>query len=306
LDADDLVMPLEVVNTILDTEIGPATVRGACSSHYDDALSAIANVFGESWFWDALTNIKIPAAKALLYLFWNGAPTGTPDPLYAPDSGSTSSVGFNACHPGYFSEWLTHNSGAAFSDSGETMLQEYQWGDTTPLANLVANAPQIENALGTFYYQAIYPQATNFFLNQPVGTETYFPPSTAGEDVPHESESQPWVPGCTLTLNSWWPDWTGDDTNVSVGRGRFLSHKARYRVKKEMNAAGFIEFTVTEVQSWGEMIDLYDFNWDVAGDAHNAAVMQVGYGNGSYGAGRHRGKIYRTRVNFKKIYGGLP
>ncbi|MCL2103668.1 MAG: hypothetical protein FWH21_01220 [Kiritimatiellaeota bacterium] len=297
-------IPLEVVNPQNGARIGDAIVRGASLSQYAAAQNSINAVFGGSWLWGFLSNVKVPTAKSLLYLFWNGSPVGMPDPTYAPIS--SVDIGFNAFYPGYFSEWLTHNSGAAFNDIGETTLQEYQWDTTTPLANLIASAPQIENALGTFYYKTIYPQVINYFANQPFGTEAYFPPSTAGEDIPHKSESQPWVPGCTLKLNTWWPDMLGDDTNASVGRGRLLSHKARYRVKKENIAGVLVAFTVTEVKSWGEMIDLYDFNWDVSGDAHNAAVLQVGYGNGSYGPDRNRGRIFRTRVQFSKTYGGLP
>lgn len=44
----------------------------------------------------------------------------------------------------------------------------------------------------------------------------------------------------------------------------------------------------------------------VGGAAQDAAILQAGYGNGSYGAPRNRGKIFRNRIEFKKLYTELP
>ena len=37
-----------------------------------------------------------------------------------------------------------------------------------------------------------------------------------------------------------------------------------------------------------------------------AATVQIGHGNGSYGAPRSSGIIYRVKINFKKTTQGLP
>ena len=42
--------------------------------------------------------------------------------------------------------------------------------------------------------------------------------------------------------------------------------------------------SVEETQVWGELQDLYDFNHDSVGAAQNAAILQIGHGNGSQGA----------------------
>jgi hypothetical protein len=306
LDADDLVMPLEVVNTILDTEIGPATVRGACSDRYSSAASSIDTVLDGGWTapgW--LSDLMIPHAKSLLCIFRDGNTDDVQIP-YLP-SGSAN-MEFNAFHPGYFSEWLTHNAGATFNDAGAATIKEYHWDTTNSLANLVANAPQIKDALTSYYNQVVYPQVASYFATQVVGTVAYFPSSITGYEVPHESESQPWVSGCTLTFNTWWPDLV-DDTNGTVGRGRLLEHRARYRVEKKLvsfDGYTVVYLAVTQIQSWGEMIDLYDFNHDAGGKSRDAAILQLGFGNGGYGSARTRGQIFRTRVQFNKTYEALP
>ena len=64
--------------------------------------------------------------------------------------------------------------------------------------------------------------------------------------------------------------------------------------------------SVEETQVCGELQDLYDFNHDSGGAAQNAAILQIGHGNGSQGAARASGVIYRTKVFFNKTYEGLP
>ena len=124
--------------------------------------------------------------------------------------------------------------------------------------------------------------------------------------MPHTSESPSWVaPGTpTIELDSWLWDKI-DDVNGTVGRGRLLSHMVRYKVKKQATLFSS-KLVVTEVQSWGEVSDLYDFNHDVGGAAQDAAILQIGYGNGSYGSSRNRGKIFRDRIEFNKLYTELP
>ena len=214
-----------------------------------------------------------------------------------------------AFYPGYFSEWLTHNAGAPFNDSGAAQINEYTWNDKTSFATLVATSPQIEDVISVYYGQVIYPMATNYFENMPVGSIAYFPESPDGVDVPHESESQPWVPGCTLEFDTWAYDKGFDDVNATIGRGRLLSHKVRYRIEKKIAIAdgyGAVYLAVTEVHSWGELIDLYDFNHDAGALARLGAIVQLGHGKGAHSPLRPAGKIFRTKILFDKKYGGLP
>jgi hypothetical protein len=63
---------------------------------------------------------------------------------------------------------------------------------------------------------------------------------------------------------------------------------------------------VTSVETIGEVTDLYDFNHDAGGHSQDAAILQIGYGNGSYGPSRNRGKIFIDRIEFNKLYTELP
>jgi hypothetical protein len=70
---------------------------------------------------------------------------------------------------------------------------------------------------------------------------------------------------------------------------------------------------VVKVISIGEALDLYDFNHMIPGvllvvpnPAMEAATLQIGFGNGSYGRERNRGKIYRDRIKFFREYEKLP
>ena len=47
-------------------------------------------------------------------------------------------------------------------------------------------------------------------------------------------------------------------------------------------------------KGWGEAP--YDFNRDGGGAGEEAAIIQLGHGNGSYGSGRTSGVIYRNRI----------
>jgi hypothetical protein len=115
-----------------------------------------------------------------------------------------------------------------------------------------------------------------------------------------------------VTFDSWLPN-QGDDVNGTIGRGRLLSHKARYRVEKVSvnegapDAPYYVDrIIVTRVVSQGVVIDLYDFNHMVGGAAQDAAILQIGFGKGAYGGARDRGKIYRNRIEFDKIHTSLP
>ena len=183
-------------------------------------------------------------------------------------------------------------------------MTEYFWNENTSLADLVAAAPQVEDEATTFYNQTIYQIVTNYFDGLPVGTTNYFPSSVGWYDVTHTSESPAWVTPYTETFDAWLLNLI-DDVNGTIGRGRLLFHKARYKVEKQETLFGS-ELVVTEVRSWGEVSDLYDFNHDVGGAAQDAAILQIGYGNGSYGSTRDRGKIFRDRIEFNKLYTELP
>lgn len=297
LDSGDLLVPCSVKNTTTGQVIGDPIVRGSSEGRYADAKDSVdfmISFFGSPY--------GAPHARALLQIFRDGNAAGVPtqrQPTYSSNSS------FNA-FSGYFAEWLTHNSGALFDENGDVTLTEYSWDENTSFAtNLVGAAPQVEDAVTDFYNQWVYPYVTNYFASLPVGTSNDFPSSIGGFDVAHTNESpSSWVPNYTVTFDDPWIPNQIEDLNGSLGRGRLLFHKVRYRVEKR----GYFpaDLVVTEVQSWGEVVDLYDWNYETGDGLQDAAILQIGYGNGSYGASRNRGKIYRDRIEFNKVYSELP
>ena len=298
LDSGDLSMPCSVKNTTTDEIIGDPMVRGSSEDRYADAKSVIDNRVS---VWGTEAPV-LEHARALLRIFRDGNAAGVP---IDKQPSSSTNQNFNA-FVGDFAEWLTHCSGTSFDDGGSAALAEFYWNENTSLADLVASAPQIEDEATAFYDQSIYQIVTNYFANMPIGTTNVFPSSVGWYDIAHASESPAWVaPGTpTIELNSWLWDKV-DDVNGAIGRGRLLFHKVRYTVEKRETLFGS-ELIVAEVRAWGGVSDLYDFNHDVDGTAQDAAILQIGYGNGSYGSSRNRGKIFRDRIEFNKIYTELP
>jgi hypothetical protein len=114
--------------------------------------------------------------------------------------------------------------------------------------------------------------------------------------VPHTSESLGW-PYTTVTFDEpliWNPV---DDVNGSIGRGRVISHEAQYTVEKK-SFLGVEYLDVVAVHYVGGVEDLYDFNYEAGLIAGQPAILQIGHGNGSYGASRDAANIYRDRIEF--------
>ena len=297
LDSGDLFLPCVVKNTTTDEVIGKPMVKGSSGTRYSSAKERIDNIIDGDWTTPGwATSLVLPHAKRLLQIFRDGNASGVP-PDKQPTS--SSSVSFNA-FTGYFAEWLTHNSGAPFDDSGNAVLTEYTWNKDTSFADLVATAPQVEDPITAYYNQTVYPIVTNHFASLPVGSEADFPSATTFFDVTHISESPSWVAPYTVTFDTWFPNLI-DDVNGTIGRGRLPSQQVRYHIVKQTGG-----LVVTSIESIGEVIDLYDFNHDVGGAAQDAAILQAGYGNGSYGSSHNRGKIFRDRIQFDKFYTELP
>jgi hypothetical protein len=227
---------------------------------------------------------------------------------------SSTTVSFDAFN-GYFSEWLTHNSGASFSDEGVSDITEYTWNQSTSAAEAIATSLQVRGEVRNFYITSVNSQAEAFFAGKPVGTVAYFPSSTGFYDIPHLQESPSWVAPTTVTFHNF-PEYMamGDDVNGTIGRGRLLSHQARYKVEKQQvfynppdgSPTSAEELVITQVISQGAVSDLYDFNHLVGGAGQDAAILQIGFGKGAYGSDRNRGKIYRDKIEFNKTYPNLP
>ena len=155
----------------------------------------------------------------------------------------------------------------------------------------------MRNALRSHYNQTVKPLATGYFASKPVGEVAYFPSATGFYDVPHDHDSPSWVPRTTASLRDAEAPLIPptDDLGIAIGRARIKSHQVRYKLEKMSNT----QIDIIQVRHKGEVIDLYDFNYEGPTPAPYAAALQIGFGNGNYGQGRDtRGKIYRDRILF--------
>ena len=159
----------------------------------------------------------------------------------------------------------------------------------------------MKQAVLAFYATIVYYQASQSLVP---GQAAWFPDSSGKYPVPIVSDSPPWVPGATLEMDSLLPDLV-DDLNGTFGRVRVVSMEVRFLIRME-SVMGEDVLSVEETQVWGELQDLYDFNHDVVGVARNAAIMQIGHGNGLQGTARANGVIYRTKIFIHKTTTGLP
>lgn len=290
--------------------LGEPTIRGTKGSKYDAAKGTIDGIISGS-ITSVGTGIFLPHAKRFLQIFRDG---NSNDSSFPEDKKPTSSstVSFDAFN-GYLAEWLTHNSGAPFNDAGIAAITEYTWNLNTSAADLIASSLQIRDSLRSFYGLTVSNLAESHFASLPVGSSAYFPSSTGFFDVPHTHESLDWVPKTTVTFASAAPALL-NDLNGMIGRGRLLSHKARFLVEKQLVVENggpdgpvvYEKLVVTQVVSQGTVIDLYDFNHMTGGPGQDAATLQIGYGKGSYVGDRNRGKIYRDRIEFDKTHPSLP
>jgi len=297
--------------------VGDATVRGSNSARYSTAKSDVDGIISGT-FEGFATSLVLPHAKRFLQIFRDGSASSVPTDKQPTSSPPISFDAFN----GYFDEWLTHNAGAHFDDNGVAQISEYTWNSATDTGAMVATSDQIENAVRDYYLNTVNSTVNTYFADKPVGTIASFPPTDQPlYDVPHPSESPSWVPPSTVTFQTSGLIASLDDVNGTIGRGRLLSHQVRYTVQKqhvaippahpeEGDTTTYVDVpVVTGVTSQGEVIDLYDFNFETGGytgAAQDAAILQIGFGKGAYGSDRVEGNIFRDRIQFNKSYSGLP
>ena len=283
LDTNEILNPLEVKNATGEV-IGPPTVRGASDVRYTTALGVVAV---------GTVDFLVPHASKLLQLFYDGGPGGLPSDKQPTSSGTINVNSFS----GSFSEWLTHNSGAAFSSGGAATIPYHQWNIATSLANLVGESHQIKQTAEDYYNTTVASVVEAYFLTNPVGHVATFPPSpTDYYNIPHNHESPEWVPATTVTFDE--PlqvNGINDDVNGTIGRGRLLYHKAKFIVEKK-SLMGVEWLDMIQANYLGEVDDLYDFNQEAGGPAGESAIVQIGYGDGTYG--RSAGVIYRSHIIF--------
>ncbi len=251
----------------------------------------------------------IPHASEFLRLFQNGTTAGMP-----ADKRPTSFEAFDFdAFNGELSEWLTHNSGAVFSDTGIATIPFYHWDSTTTASEMTGLSHTIKTAVQNHFKSTILPEVVTHFASLPFNSAANFPLGGVTE-VYHDHESTPaWVTKTTVSFDDpILPNLGGDDAFGVIGRGRIPSHLARYTVKKIQyeeyvgdrldGSPIFIESTGYEVEARtvGRVEDLYDFNFNAGTINKIGAALQIGYGKGDYG--RSSGQIYRWDINWDETF----
>lgn len=246
-------------------------------------------------------NIYSPVSNAisLLKTFVQGA---------APTQIQGNDASFN-CFAGSYSEWLTHNAGAGFSQGGAgtktdgnshggATIKRYSWGSDTSVGKMVAGAPQLHDAIERHYDSSTVQAEVDWFVeNNSRGAEATLPSLNTFYTVPHGSLSPAWVPGKTVLFDRPWVWDVMDDLNGTIGRGRLLKHQVQYRIRRTFFGAELVSVT-----HLGMVEDLYDFHFEAGGLARLGATLQIGHGRGTYGTKRIGGQIFLVRVHFYETY----
>lgn len=328
IDSGETPMDLEVAKSESGSP-APPMVRGFSSGAVNSADTKIQSM---AWgtttanYWGGV--LVVPGAVSLLRVFYQGNATGL-STGYSPTSTAPSiSIECFGTIGDDFKEWLSHNAGAEFSDSGHADLKQYFWDDQTniskiiaaaaPLANLKSYSPLVTKAdrdtqsvVDAFRQSSVSAGTAQILPNDPNGNNLMTVLDTLG--VPHWSPG--WVSKQTVLVGN--PDGSffgiiPNDAFGMVGRSRFKDGRYWFVVKKENRVKNVMvgpgetypepyTAVVVYLRVQGTSEDLYDFNHACQGLSEPAAITQLSYGNGSY-TGRNHGHIYRAKVDVLHDY----
>ena len=111
-----------------------ATICGATSKQCDEYDAYIGKKVNGLQGWGV--GLALPVGRSFLSIFYNGDASGLND-LWMPSYRRAPELDAFASRIG-FSEWLTHNSGANFSELGSANIWEYVWQPETAMAQFMA------------------------------------------------------------------------------------------------------------------------------------------------------------------------
>ena len=281
---------------------GEPTVKGISSAKYSAMSAAASGVIALGY--------TIPHSAEFLRLFRDGTTTGMPaDKRPTPPPGNFTMDAFK----GELSEWLTHNSGAEFSDDGIADIPFYHWDATTSAGELAGLSHTVKTAVQSHFDTAIMPQVTAHFASLPPGAQADFPQGGLATITHAHQSTPPWVPKTTVLFdNPYLYDKGLDDVFGVIGRGRVPQHQAKYTVKKveydeyvgdDPTGGPIFRKTIgydVTARTVGSVTDIYDFNYNAGTINIIGATLQLGYGKGTYG--RTAGKIYRWDINWDETF----
>jgi hypothetical protein len=173
-------------------EVRFATVKGISSAKYEAHKQVIENGISAYGLQSQPTG-PLKYSRSFLALFYYNGNFISISPTVQPSSAGTQQLDAFVMGNG-FTEWLTHNSGAAFTNAGQATIQEYRWDNTSDVSEFfAARTPfalesTITNAQGyyefqtstgialkTFYEAQVETAAEQALQNSPVGMTLTFP-----------------------------------------------------------------------------------------------------------------------------------
>ena len=232
LDSGEMTFDLEVYKHPGDNQPRYATVFGINDAKYDWHHDEIAYYLNPT-----LGGIPVDPgepdyiaiyARSFLYMFMDGDDDAIRGDMKPTTIGQSQMDAFQqaTANSSCFSEWLTHNSGAAFSDQGVANIPQRDWDDEsrvaqffalrTPLALETITIPlgggYIESQTATgasleqFYDNQVKAAAEALLQNEPVGSSVTMPQGGGFYHFPNQncnlfsSESPSWVPAATIRV----------------------------------------------------------------------------------------------------------
>ncbi len=186
--------PLEIYRRKSTGELRFATVKGISNAKYAEHKTTLESKI--NYWLDPSSQPTFPAkyARSFLSLFYYQGDFGRIVAGVRPN-GASGAQPLDAFASGAgYAEWLTHNSGATFTDAGQATIQDYRWTETSEVAEFfalrtpfalestVTNAQgyvEFQTATGTtlktFYNAQVKAAAEQALQNSPVGTALTFP-----------------------------------------------------------------------------------------------------------------------------------
>ena len=189
---DNEASPLEIYRRKDTGELRLATVKGISNAKYDEHKTTIVGKIG--FLGQSQPGFPAKYARSFLALFYYNGDFGKiatgvqPDPTVATQQLNAFANGTG------FSEWLTHNSGAPFTDEGVATISDYHWSIGSEVSEFFASrAPfalestmtnaqgyyEFQTATGValkaFYEAQVKTAAEQALQNSPVGTTLTFP-----------------------------------------------------------------------------------------------------------------------------------
>ncbi|MDD8044559.1 MAG: hypothetical protein PHC78_12430, partial [Verrucomicrobiota bacterium] len=232
IDSGEMTFDLEVYKHPGDNQPRYATVFGINDAKYDWHHDEIAYYLNPT-----LGGISVDPgepdyiaiyARSFLYMFMDGDDDAIRGDMKPTTTGQSQMDAFlqATANSSCFSEWLTHNSGAAFSDQGVANIPQRDWDDQTRVAEFFAlrsplaletitiplGGGYIETqtptgaSLEQFYDNQVKAAAEALLQNEPVDSTVTMPQGGGFYQFPNQncnlfsSESPSWVPSATIRV----------------------------------------------------------------------------------------------------------